>query len=214
MRPYPKIPTVFRRDPATRYTTVCEGEWATPELEYLRFTDWRFTEKVDGLHLRIHWDAETQTVQYAGRTDRSQIPAFLLSQLQRDFPVFRFHQAHLSTCTLYSEGYGAKIQKDGEEYLPDRCGCILFDVWMHGMWLRWDEVHAMSDTLAMSVVPDIGHGTLWDGITLVREGVLSQLRRSPAEGLVLRPMVDLTDRLGHRILTKIKGKDFSKEDRL
>jgi len=31
-----------------------------------------------------------------------------------------------------------------------------------------------------------------------------------AEGLVMRPMVDLLDRRGRRILAKIKAKDFAK----
>ena len=35
MDPYPKIHTVFKRDPATKHKTLLEGEYSLPEFAYL-----------------------------------------------------------------------------------------------------------------------------------------------------------------------------------
>ena len=45
---YPKIQTVYLRDPETKYRTLLEGQFALPEFEYLANNEWIFTEKIDG----------------------------------------------------------------------------------------------------------------------------------------------------------------------
>ena len=42
----------------------------------------------------------------------------------------------------------------------------------------------------------------------VEEGLKSRGGDFPAEGIVARPTVEMCNRAGHRIITKIKGKDF------
>ena len=53
METYHKIQTVWLRDPDNRYKTLLEGQWATPEFEYLANNEWTFTEKVDGTNVRV-----------------------------------------------------------------------------------------------------------------------------------------------------------------
>jgi hypothetical protein len=53
-------------------------------------------------------------------------------------------------------------------------------------------------------------GTLCEAVELVKRGYPSQLRCTPPEGLVMRPEVELRDRRGERIITKIKMKDFAR----
>jgi hypothetical protein len=58
-------------------------------------------------------------------------------------------------------------------------------------------------------VPELGRGTLLEAIERVKEGFPSMIGQAQAEGMVLRPVVELTDRLGHRVITKVKHRDFA-----
>lgn len=202
MEEYHKIQSVYKRDEKTH--RFIEGEWSLPEFSYLQYTGWEFTEKVDGTNIRVS-NAEG-VVRVGGRTDNAQIPATLVARLQEMFPIEKFEG--LPSLTLYGEGYGAKIQKGGGDYIPDGCSFILFDVCIDGWWLRSKDVYDIAAKLGINCVPIIGHGTLHDAIQLCRDGFASKLKSSAPEGLVCRPTVELRDRAGRRIITKIKLKDF------
>ena len=83
MNKYPKIHTMFVRDPENK-NRIIVGNWSKPEFDYLRDNKWIFTEKVDGTNIRIHWDGEK--VLMFGKTDNSQIPVPLIHYLQAAFP--------------------------------------------------------------------------------------------------------------------------------
>jgi len=203
---YHKIPTIYKRDPTTKYRTLLEGEFATPELEYLAGNSWVFTEKIDGTNIRVYWDGAR--VRFAGRTDKAQIPPFLLTKLEEMFPVDKFKTLYPDTpMLLYGEGYGAKIQKGGGNYIPDGVSFILFDV-MIGCFLERQNVEDIAQQLQISIVPIIGMGTLLDAVKMVRDGFHSLIGDCWAEGLVMRPATELMSRRGERIITKVKHKDF------
>lgn len=209
MKPYHKIITAWERDPATKHRTLIEGKWATPELAALVDIGWLWTEKIDGTNIRVHWDSERVT--YGGKTDNAQIPAKLVSRLQEMFNNNEALRGLGDSVTLYGEGYGAKIQKGGGDYIPEGCNFILFDVQIGEWLLRWPDMVDVSTTLGIKHVPIAGDGPLTEAIEYVRSGQLlsrcATVRRQ-AEGLVMRPIVDLFDRRGERIITKIKVKDF------
>jgi len=206
MEQYHKIQTVYRRDPVTKYATLLEGQFAKPEFEYLKNTTWVFSEKVDGTNIRVQWDGEQVT--FAGKTDRADTPKFLLEKLAALFYPDIFRANELPPLCLYGEGYGAKIQKGGGNYIPDGVNFILFDVNVAGMWLERDNVEDIAAKLMIKIVPIIGEGTLLEGVAMVKSGYESKLRNTPPEGLVMRPKVELFTRRGERIIAKIKAKDF------
>lgn len=208
MIPYHKIDSVFLRDPENNHKTFLEGQWARPEFGFLADSDWVWTEKVDGTNIRVHWDGEH--VRFGGRTDNAQIPAFLIEHLQDKFTPEIMASSFDGEATLYGEGYGARIQKGGGNYREDP-GFILFDVYC-GMWLQRDSVEDIATKLDIPVVPIVGRGALADAIKFAREGFSSQCSHVSrlAEGLVMRPRVELLDRQGRRIITKVKTKDFPK----
>jgi ATP-dependent RNA circularization protein (DNA/RNA ligase family) len=205
MKEYHKIQTLYKRDDKGR---IIEGEWTQPELEYLCVLFWEWTEKVDGTNIRVYWDGKE--VHFAGRTDRAQIPPLLLEHLANTFKPEDFLEAFgdEGEVTLYGEGYGNKIQKVGCKYLPDSVGFILFDVRIGHWWLTRENVEGIATTFTIPVVPIVGHGTLDDAIAFVKSEPSSLLGDCTMEGLVLRPIVELCNRGGHRIITKIKVKDF------
>jgi len=210
MNKYPKIKTVFLRDPDTKYKTLLWGQYALPEFEYLKNNIWVFTEKIDGTNVRVMWDCEAGTLQFGGRTDDAQMPTFLYSKLQTMFPIKKFQSAYPDiSMTIYGEGFGARIQKGGGNYIPDGVSVIAFDVLIGDTWLERDNVEDIAGVLCIDVVPIVGMGILNAGIDLVGDGLLSKFGSFPAEGLVMRPQVELLNRGGGRIITKIKHKDFS-----
>lgn len=208
MSEYHKIPTVWKRDPETKFKTLIPGAWATPELEVLRDIHWIAEEKVDGTNIRVIWDGHR--VSFAGRTDRAQIPSHLMTELQAAFPEGAMEEQFRDSPTvLYGEGYGAKIQKGGGDYNPDGCAFILFDVRVGEWWLRREDVGAVAEGLSISTVPvPYPCLTLSQAVEECRKGFPSAMRGTPPEGLVLRPAVDLFDRRGNRIIAKVKIKDF------
>ena len=211
MSKYHKIQTVFKRDLITKYKTLLEGEYSIPEFEYLAENEWVFTEKIDGTNIRIYWDAVG--VRINGRTDKAQIPTFLLEELITMFPSTLLQSVFGdmtpdTEVVLYGEGYGSKIQKVGGNYIPDGVSFILFDVRIGHFWLERHAVNELAESMGIRYVPTIGEGTLDDMIDMVREGFYSQWGNFEAEGIIARPSIELAARNGRRIITKLKCRDF------
>ncbi len=208
---YPKIETLYDRDPKT--FKVIEGNWRLPVFEYLKDNTWVFTEKVDGTNVRVLWNIGV--VRFGGKTDNAQMPTFLLAKLRELFKVEKLAQVFpdLDTpVTIYGEGYGAKIQKGGGNYNPSGVDIVLFDILVGRWWLERVDVEDVASKLGIRCVPIVGKGTLQGATNMVKEGFTSQWGNFPAEGLVLRPVVSLFTRVGHRVITKIKTKDFPKKE--
>ena len=79
---YTKIPNIFKREEHGNNKLI-EGDYSTPELEYLANVPWVWTEKVDGTNIRVVWDGHS--VSFGGRTDKAQIPAHLVNKLNELF---------------------------------------------------------------------------------------------------------------------------------
>jgi hypothetical protein len=108
------------------------------------------------------------------------------------------------------EGFGSKIQKGGGNYTQNQ-RAILFDFKINDHWQERKDVLDIADKMDISVVPVVGRGTLYEMIDFVREGFLSTWGPSQAEGIVARPLVEMNTRIGHRIITKLKYKDFRRK---
>jgi ATP-dependent RNA circularization protein (DNA/RNA ligase family) len=208
MIPYHKIQTVFKRDPATNFKTLLEGQYALPAFEYLKNNEWEFTEKIDGTNIRIMWKDKSLT--FGGKTDNAQIPAFLFAKLQQLFSVEQM-TAYFpdSDVCLYGEGFGERIQKGGGNYIKDGVDFILFDVRIGHWWLTREGVVDIAHQLHIMCVPIVAVGPLGGMINMVRDGFNSAIGTGMAEGVVARPAEDLFMRNGDRVITKLKHKDFN-----
>jgi ATP-dependent RNA circularization protein (DNA/RNA ligase family) len=217
MNEYHKIDTVYKRDMANGGKIII-GAYSEPEFEYLKDNKWVFTEKVDGTNIRVMWNGES--VVFGGKTDNAQLPVFLLYKLQELFEgtakkeIFKntfkkdLPDQVLEVC-LYGEGYGYKIQKGGGNYIADGVDFVLFDVKIGDWWLQREDVEGIAKAFGIKIVPIVGEGTLQEGVDMVQKGFNSQWGNFIAEGLVLRPATELKTRSGHRVITKIKYRDFS-----
>jgi ATP-dependent RNA circularization protein (DNA/RNA ligase family) len=210
MKQYHKIQTIYKRDEKTK--RIIEGDFSMPEFEFLKDCPWVFTEKVDGTNIRVMWNG--QDVTFGGKTDDAQMPVFLLYKLQELFEGTPNKQKLLEVfgveggVCLYGEGYGAKIQGAGKNYIPDGVSFVLFDVKVGDWWLQRSDVEDVAQKLGLQIVPIIGTGTLMEAVEMNRKGIKSQWGDFTAEGIVARPAIELFTRKGERIITKIKHRDF------
>ena len=205
MEEYHKIQTIFKRDPATKFKTLLMGEYSLPCFEYLCNNEWIFTEKVDGMNIRVM--LTDFGLQFAGKTNRAELPQELESNLSNMFSEARLRkQFNGAECCLYGEGYGPKIHGGGK-YRTDQ-GFVLFDVKVGNWWLERNSVEDIAKKLDLDIVPIIGTGTLNDMVKLCETGIKSYWGDFDAEGIVARPAVELKTRAGERIITKLKSKDF------
>ena len=91
------------------------------------------------------------------------------------------------------------------------CKSILFDVLINDNYLSRENVKSIANYFNIDVVPTIMVGKLEDGINWVKTKPKSKIGTANSEGLVARPLVELKDRTGNRIILKIKVRDFSEE---
>jgi len=174
-------------------------------------------------------------IRIAGKTDNAQIPKNLLKHMQEKYPdekVFaalglkefipvgeweehkwNSYEDIPNMYTIYGEGYGEGIQSGGW-YIKGGNEFIVFDVKVNNLYLKTDARDDIASKLGAPIVPLKGYFTLDEAIDYVRKGFRSEVAENPdakmAEGLVLRTDLGLCDRMGERLIVKIKYEDFQK----
>ena len=211
MTEYTKIETIFGRDMDGTKKLV-EGKFGNETVEYLKDNEWVCTEKIDGTNIGIVWDGHK--VSYQGRTERAQIPAHLMNKLIEMFGGNAneelFEQKFGETqVILFGEGYGAKIQKGGGNYRSD-VSFILFDVYLpeQNLWLKRDALEDIAKAFDIDVVPIVFTGTLNGAVDFIKTKPKSTIGVADMEGIVCKPKIDMLDRMGRRLIVKVKVRDF------
>ena len=209
MNEYHKIETLFERD-VNGTKKLIEGKFRNEAVEFLANNAWVFTEKIDGTNIRIHWDG--YKVEFAGRTDRAQIPKPLMDYLNNTFGSIEAEELFEqkfgeSDVIFFGEGYGPKIQNGGA--YRDDVSFILFDVQIGDTWLKRESVEDIARTFGIDVVPIIFTGSLQQAVDYVKTKPKSTIGTANMEGLVGRPAVEMRDRMGKRVIVKIKVCDFN-----
>lgn len=207
LKEYHKIETLFERDEKTK--KLVEGKYRNEAIKYLKDNKWQFTEKIDGTNIRIYWDGHK--VSFFGRTDKAQIPAELTNRLIELFGGETneqlFEQKFGETeVILFEEGYGEKIQngglyRKGQDF-------ILFDVIIADNYQSRESVEDIAKYFGIDIVAIILEGTLQEAVNYVKSKPKSSIGIADSEGVVGRPVIELQDRCGKRIIVKIKVRDF------
>lgn len=175
-------------------------------------------------------------VRIAGKTDNAQIPKNLLKHMQEKYPNEKilaslglrefipvsewetehnwFEYDQIPTIyTIYGEGYGEGIQSGGW-YIKGGNEFIVFDVKVNDIYLKTEARDEIATMLGAPIVPLMGYFTLDEAIDYVRKGFRSVVAENPeakmAEGLVLRTDLGLRNRMGKRLIVKVKYEDFAK----
>ena len=211
MKEYTKIETVFERDMEGTKKLI-EGKYRNETVAYLKDNEWICTEKIDGTNIGVIWDGHK--VSYQGRTERAQVPTHLMNRLIELFggsineELFEQKFGEMQVI-LFGEGYGAKIQNGGK-YRSD-VSFILFDVYLpeQNLWLKRDAIEDIAKAFGIEAVPIVLKGTLQQAVDYVNSKPKSTIGEADMEGLVCRPAIDLLDRMGKRVIVKVKVADFA-----
>ena len=211
MKEYTKIETVFERDMEGTKKLI-EGKYRNETVAYLKDNEWICTEKIDGTNIGVIWDGHK--VSYQGRTERAQVPTQLMNRLIELFggsineELFEQKFGEMQVI-LFGEGYGAKIQNGGK-YRSD-VSFILFDVYLpeQNLWLKRDAIEDIAKAFGIEAVPIVLKGTLQQAVDYVKSKPKSTIGEADMEGLVCRPAIDLLDRMGKRVIVKVKVADFA-----
>lgn len=208
---YHKIQTLWLRESEKPHNMLV-GSFANDYFEYLKENNWIWFEKVDGTNIRIIWDGHMVVIK--GKTDRAQIQDNMLDMFSED--IFTEERAQVfeqqfgnKPITLYGECFGAGVQNGGG-YEPDGLRIAIFDVLIDGYWLNWDNVMNVCGKLDFETVKILGEGSLVDASTFAEESHKSFWGDREIEGIVMKPQVEMLDRRGNRIMSKLKKKDFDK----
>ena len=208
---YHKISGLYKRDEKGHFT----GEFSKPEFEYLYHSSWEWTEKVDGTNMRIKLFNGGFDIR--GKSDKSQLVPDLISNITKMMmtdeasKAWKFDLTSHTPMTLYGEGYGPGIQKDGGRYRADK-GFILFDVLRGGRFLERQLVEEIAVDLNIPIVPHVMSGSIAVAIEYLTASPFSIVTRMGMysrvmEGLVGIPTVPLYNQWGERVIVKLKLKD-------
>ena len=218
---YCKINTLYKRDEKGK---IMIGEFSRPEFEYLHNLPWIAYEKIDGTNMSYYWDGHTLEIH--GKTENASIPNSLINKMstmvtkemmEKVFPI-KYDESGNEIPMLviiYGEGYGAKIQKCGGRYMSKDVNFRVFDINIDDWWLELDDVKDICNKLNLEMAVPYGELTIQEAEEMVIKGFKSTISEDKtliAEGLVLRPKVQLFNKRGERIMVKIKYCDYPHEN--
>jgi ATP-dependent RNA circularization protein (DNA/RNA ligase family) len=208
MSEYHKIETLYERD---EDTFSIKPELILKNRVYGILKTWHWTEKIDGTNIRVIWQDGKLT--FGGKTDNAQLHTELVNWLHENITPEKmasaFPDCGAAPVVVYGEGYGPGIQKNGRLYAASK-KFIVFDVRVGFWWLNNENMRDVAAKLGLDAVPYLGEMTLEDATAKVRAGFRSSLNggMAQAEGMVGRPIEALFDKKGHRLIVKLKTKDF------
>lgn len=219
-RTYCKIQTLYKRHTeGPLKNQIMVGEFSRPEFKYLYNSLWDACEKVDGTNVFWYWNGHTLEIH--GKTANANIPSHLVKKMeelvtvemmQEIFPIRYDEDGNEKELNvrIYGEGYGVKIQKGGN-YIAKDCGVRVFDVMVNGWWLDREDMLEVASKLSLPTCHYFGQMTLAEAEEMVKNGFKSPIAENKdyeAEGLVLKPTVQLFNKQGERIIVKIKTVDY------
>jgi len=215
MKEYHKIETLFKF--SQEHKKFIYGKFYNENVELLKDNLWVFTEKIDGTNLRIYWNGHSMVI--GGRTDRSEFTVeqakWLSENLSSEDNQYLFEQKFMEKeVTVYGELYGNGIQNGGLYTNGKGLGFKVFDIEIDGVFLKFHDMEKLSIELGFDSVPLAMVGTIQGAIDYCMKFDKSLFSNAKLEGLVGKPVGDFRDRLGKRIVVKIKKRDLEKSIKL
>ncbi|AXG66278.1 RNA ligase [Streptomyces phage Annadreamy] len=214
MREYPKIDNLFKRNPEKK-SELLIGQYTRPEFALIN--EWDVTEKIDGTNVQLKFHRVFNgSFDYNGRTERAQFTIgqenFLedLGQETRGYAVAIMNSFDLDSLTVYGELYGPKIQAGGN--YSETLGFRAFDMLVNDrVWLAPEDVRKNAAYMNLEMAPHLGLYTVNDLFALVANGFKSTFSLNEdydAEGVIAKPLFNLYDQRGSRVMFKLKTCDL------
>lgn len=165
-------------------------------------------EKVHGTSAHIRWSKGALTFYAGGEKYESFVALFDVAALTE-----AFQKLGRDEVIVYGEAYGGKQQGMRHTY-GDKLCFIAFDVKIDDAWLNVPGMDRLVAGLGLEVVPwrkvstDLGALDAERDLpseVAVRRGITEPRER---EGVILRPLVEMTLNNGERVIAKHKGDKF------
>lgn len=195
-------------------TEIDMGYLKIPNLykdqDILLFKEVWAQEKIDGTSQHVRWNIERKKVSVfpGGINYDLTIPNFDLVQLKE-----KFLETGLNSVVIYGEGYGGKCQGMSKTYGVDT-KFVAFDVKIDNSWLSVPQADDFCQSFGIEFVDYIKIPTDLDLIDTERDRDSVQAIRNgmgtghKREGVVLKPLIEVTKNNGSRIIAKHKRDDF------
>lgn len=167
-------------------------------------------EKVHGTSAHINWKDDQLTF-FSGGEKHDRFVALFDQEKLRELLAQRFGGFHV---VIYGEAYGGKQQGMSNTYGKE-LRFIVFDIQINEMWLNVPKMDKVATDLGFEVVP-------WEKVDANVE-ILDIIRDRPSEvavrrncgndkmreGIVVRPLEEMTTNNGERVMAKHKGEKFT-----
>jgi len=179
--------------------------------EILMFKRCFAMEKIHGSSAHVSYKAEDGSLHFfaGGASHATFVALFDQEQL-----LEKFKELGHEKVVVYGEVYGGKMQKQSVRYGPDM-KFVAFDVKIGDFWLSVPDACQVTESLGLEFVHYVEISTDLaeidaqrdaDSVQAVRNGMGTGHKR---EGVVLRPLIEMTRNDGKRICSKHKRDDFS-----
>ena len=180
------------------------------DQEVLLFKECYAMEKIHGTSAHVGMSAEGNVFTFSGGASSAEFEKlFDIQALHYHFKkMFEGYQI-----VIYGEAYGGKQQGMKDTYGPD-LQFVAFEVKIADQWLSVPQAAAIADTFELDFVEWLKLPTRLDILeryrTLesgqaIKNGMGSHLR----EGIVLRPILEVTKNNSQRIIAKWKNPEYS-----
>ena len=164
-------------------------------------------EKIHGTSSHLTWNSGTLTYSSGGEKHERFVSLFDDASLRQRFAAFGYDRM-----TVYGEAYGGSQQKQAWRYGP-ALRFVAFEVQVDDNWLAVPQAHDVCTKLGLEFVHYVKVATDLAALDAERDAPSEQARRNgvegiqPREGVVLRPLFEVTTNNGSRLIAKHKRDD-------
>lgn len=161
-------------------------------------------EKIHGTSAHLLWK-ENQVLFFSGGEKRERF----LTLFDKDALASGFSSLGYEKMVIYGEAYGGSQQGQSWRY-GKNLKFIAFDVKIGDLWLAVPSAIEITEKLGIEFVHYAKVSTDLEALDAERDAPSEQAQRNgvngiyPREGVVLRPLIELTDNSGSRIIAKHK----------
>lgn len=221
---YTKIQSIYKRDEKGNFII---GVFSCPEFDMLFNAKWKAYQKIDGTNISYYWNGHELRID--GKTENAQTDKEVMNMLKKKITAEMLSKAFPPkydengtekpfNVIIYGEAYGKKIQKVGSRFLKDGHDFRIFDILIvdscgKKWWLETEVVEEICNSLGVEMPVSYGVMTLAEAEKMVIKGwedPIAEDSTLPIEGLVLRPVVQLFNKKGERVMVKVKTCDYRK----
>lgn len=176
----------------------------------LLFRECYALEKIHGTSAHVFWDFEKKEFTFfSGGEKHDRFVSLFDIEVMKEKAISLLS----NSVTFYGEAYGGKQQGMSGTYGPD-LKFIVFDVKIGEHWLDVPKAESLALSMGFEFVDYEKVSTDLESLDAIRDKPSRQAKRNGiaedknAEGVVLRPLIEMTLNNGSRVICKHKRADF------